>query len=208
MADSLRSDSVLNQILIYGALDPEYIIRREAAVIYREHLGEDRSGAIAPAGTRYSERKVERALLKYVQNPSATIITEKGEIELRLLFDIAPLTVMNFIELADDGFYDGLVFHRVVPNFVVQGGDPRGDGWGGPPYFIRCEYSDRPYKSGTVGIATSGKDTGGSQFFITHSPQPHLNARYTVFGQVLTGMDVANELVQGDVIQRIIIHEE
>ena len=104
-------------------------------------------------------------------------------------------------------FFDGLSFHRVIPNFVVQGGCPRGDGWGGPGYAIRDEYSDEPYGRGTVGIATSGKDTGGSQFFITHSPQPHLEARYTVFGQVIEGMDVVDQLVIGDVIENIEIRK-
>ncbi|MGH8015092.1 MAG: peptidylprolyl isomerase, partial [Candidatus Zixiibacteriota bacterium] len=118
-----------------------------------------------------------------------------------------PLTVLNFMQQAKDGFYDGLRFHRVVPNFVAQGGDPRGDGWGGPNYFIRCEYTDLPYKRGTVGIATSGKDTGGSQFFITLSPQPHLEARYSVFGQVVSGMKFVDDIVIGDTIDKVEIQE-
>ncbi len=104
-----------------------------------------------------------------------------------------------------NAFYSGLTFHRVVPDFVIQGGDPRGDGWGGPDYFIRCEYSDKPYLRGTVGVATSGKDTGGSQFFITHSPQPRLTARYTVFAQVISGDEVIDAIVKGDVIEKVII---
>ena len=94
-----------------------------------------------------------------------------------------------------------------MPNFVIQGGDPRGDGWGGPDYYIRCEYSTERYLRGTVGIATSGKDTGGSQFFITLSPQPHLDSRYTVFGQVKKGMDAADAIVIGDVITKVIVQE-
>jgi cyclophilin family peptidyl-prolyl cis-trans isomerase len=90
-----------------------------------------------------------------------------------------------------------------VPNFVVQDGDPRGDGQGGPGYAIRDELNDRPYVRGTVGMALSGPDTGGSQFFITHSPQPHLDARYTAFGRVINGMDVVDRIQQGDVIQRV-----
>lgn len=126
---------------------------------------------------------------------------------MELLFDKAPLTVLNFIELAEDGFFDSLSFHRVIPNFVAQGGDPTGTGWGGPGYSIRCEYSDESYSRGSVGIATSGKDTGGSQFFFTHSAQPHLDARYTVFGRVVGGMEAVDVLVPGDKILTIIIKE-
>ncbi|RME29873.1 MAG: hypothetical protein D6800_02310 [Candidatus Zixiibacteriota bacterium] len=200
-------DTAALEILIAGMLDDSYIVRREAAEIYRDLLGENRFNMVPPAKTRLNERRIARAIERYRRNPYATIITERGEIELELFFDVAPLTVLNFIELAESGFYDGLPFHRVVPDFVVQGGDPRGDGWGGPPYFIRCEYSDEPYLRGTVGIATSGKDTGGSQFFITLSPQPHLEARYTVFGQVLEGMEVADRLLPGDRIEQILIRE-
>ncbi len=101
--------------------------------------------------------------------------------------------------LARKGFFNGLQIHRVVPNFVVQDGDPRGDGEGGPGYTIRDELNERPYLRGTVGMALDWRDTGGSQFFITHSPQPHLDARYTVFGHVVNGMEVVDRIQQGDV---------
>ena len=101
------------------------------------------------------------------------------------------------------GFFNGLTFHRVVPDFVVQAGDPRGDGEGGPGYTIRDEINERPYLRGTVGMALDWADTGGSQFFITHSPQPHLDAKYTVFGRVIAGMDVVDKIQQGDVIRRV-----
>ncbi len=123
--------------------------------------------------------------------------TEKGDIVIRLLAEEAPVTAANFARLAEKGFYDGLTFHRVVPDFVVQGGCPRGDGWGGPGYMIPCEYNRVGYSRGTVGMALAGKDTGGSQFFITHSPQPHLDGRYTVFGQVEEGMDVVDRIQVG-----------
>ena len=139
--------------------------------------------------------------------PPPTIITSKGQFDLELYFDVAPLTVMNFIDLAEKGFYDNLIFHRVISSFVAQGGDPEGTGWGGPGYMIRCEYSDVPYIRGTVGVATSGKDTGGSQIFIAHTPLPHLDARYTVFGQVIFGMDEVDKLVVGDTIKEILIQE-
>jgi cyclophilin family peptidyl-prolyl cis-trans isomerase len=106
---------------------------------------------------------------------------------------------MNILKLASQrGFYSGLNFHRVVPNFVVQGGDPRGDGWGGPGYAIRSEFSTLSYLTGSIGMASAGKDTEGSQFFITHSPQPHLDGRYTLFGRVVSGQDVVDRLLVDD----------
>jgi len=135
----------------------------------------------------------------------ATIETEKGKILIHLLPGVAPLTVSNFIYLAEKGFYNNLTFHRVVSDFVVQAGDPRGDGWGGPNYAIPCEYNQRPFKRGTIGMATAGKDTGSSQFFICHSEQPHLSRRYTVFGEVISGMDVVDKIEIDDKIQQILI---
>jgi HEAT repeat protein/cyclophilin family peptidyl-prolyl cis-trans isomerase len=133
----------------------------------------------------------------------ATIVTERGDIVIRLFGDDAPNTVESFVNLARKGFYDGLTFHRVVPNFVIQGGCPRGDGWGGPGYTLRCEINRKHYLSGAVGMAHAGVDTGGSQFFITHSPQPHLDGRYTVFGQVISGMDVVDSIQMGDRIVEV-----
>jgi cyclophilin family peptidyl-prolyl cis-trans isomerase/HEAT repeat protein len=130
--------------------------------------------------------------------PRVRCFTERGTFDIALDARVAPNTVASFLALARSGFYNGLSFHRVVPDFVVQGGDPRGDGWGGPGYTIRSEFSRRPYERGTVGIAHSGKDTGGSQFFVAVSPQPHLNGRYTVFGEVVRGMDVVDEIQPGD----------
>jgi cyclophilin family peptidyl-prolyl cis-trans isomerase len=115
----------------------------------------------------------------------------------------APQTTQSFMALARKGFFNGLQIHRVVPNFVVQDGDPRGDGDGGPGYTIRDELNDRPYLRGSVGMALEWRDTGGSQFFITHSPQPHLDAKYTVFGHVVNGMDVVDRIQQLDVIERV-----
>jgi cyclophilin family peptidyl-prolyl cis-trans isomerase/HEAT repeat protein len=136
-------------------------------------------------------------------SPHAFIETAKGTIEIELSVLDAPQTAQNFITLARRGYFNGLQFHRVVPNFVIQGGDPRGDGSGGPGYSIRDELNDRPFVRGTVGMALSGPDTGGSQFFITHSPAPHLDAKYTVFGFVVNGMDVVDKIQQLDVIQRV-----
>jgi cyclophilin family peptidyl-prolyl cis-trans isomerase len=135
--------------------------------------------------------------------PRAFVRTRHGTIEIHLDVVEAPLTSASFVDLARAGFYDGLVFHRVEPGFVVQGGCPRGDGNGGPGYTLRCEITRRPYGRGAVGMALSGKDTGGSQFFVTLGPQPHLDGGYTLFGQVVAGMDAVLRLRPGDVIERV-----
>jgi peptidyl-prolyl cis-trans isomerase B (cyclophilin B) len=142
-------------------------------------------------------------LSESTKNPIAVIHTKKGDINIELFADDSPMTVDNFIQLARSGFYNGLSFVRVVPNFVIQGGDPRGDQNGGPGYQIRDEINLRQYETGTVGMALSGKDTGGSQFFITHSPQPHLDGGYTIFGRVTEGMDVVNRIARGDRMERV-----
>jgi len=136
---------------------------------------------------------------------SATLETDRGTIRIALDAGHAPRTVENFARLARSGYFDGLAFHRVVPNFVVQDGCPRGDGWGGPGYAIPCEYNALPYEVGTVGMALAGKDTGGSQWFITLSPQPRLEARYTAFGKVILGMDVVERIMPGDRILRVTV---
>jgi len=137
----------------------------------------------------------------------ATIETNKGEILIELYPEVAPATVSNFIQLTEKGYYNNIFFHRVLPDFVVQGGDPRGDGMGGPGYTIPCEYNEKSFKRGTIGIATAGKDTGGSQFFICHSEQSHLNRKYTLFGNVLNGMDVVDRIEIDDKIIKIIIQK-
>ncbi|MFH2051401.1 MAG: peptidylprolyl isomerase [bacterium] len=130
--------------------------------------------------------------------PRVLCVTDKGTFTITLFGDLAPNTCAVFLDLIGRGFYDGLTFHRVVPDFVVQGGCPRGDGWGGPGYNIRSEWSPTPFRRGIVGIAHDGKDTGGSQFFVTLSEQPHLNGRYTVFGEVTEGMEVVDRMEIGD----------
>ena len=137
--------------------------------------------------------------------PIARIETERGVMELLLFPGDAPVTVHNFVTLARRHYFDGQQFHRVVPNFVVQAGDPRGDGNGGPGYAIRDELNPHRYVRGTLGMALSGPNTGGSQFFVTHSPQPHLDGGYTVFGQLRAGGEVLDRIVQGDRIVRITI---
>ncbi|GAC1465956.1 MAG: hypothetical protein PVSMB1_15480 [Gemmatimonadaceae bacterium] len=134
---------------------------------------------------------------------NATINTVRGPVRLELFGTDAPITVWNFLALARSGYYRNTRFHRVVPNFVAQDGDPRDDGNGGPGYAIRDEMNPRRYERGAVGMALSGPDTGGSQYFITHSAQPHLDGHYTVFGRVVQGYDVLDKLVQGDLITRV-----
>lgn len=131
-----------------------------------------------------------------------TIDTTKGTIELELYAQSAPQTVNNFIFLTGQGFYNGLKFHRVINNFMVQGGDPTGTGSGGPGYKFADEVRGNPltHETGVISMANAGPNTNGSQFFITHAPQPHLNGKHTVFGRVTSGMDVVNSIRQGDVM--------
>lgn len=138
---------------------------------------------------------------------TATFETSRGAIVCDLFAKDAPATVNNFVFLAREGFYDGTTFHRVIADFMIQGGDPTGTGSGGPGYSIRCEINLQPYERGAVGMALSGKDTGGSQWFVTHSPQPHLDGGYTLFGRVIAGMDVVDRMARGDSVLRVKIKE-
>jgi len=130
--------------------------------------------------------------------------TSKGEIHLELYPEHAPKTVNNFIFLINENFYDGIVFHRVIDNFMVQGGDPTGTGSGGPGYRFEDELVGNPLKhdSKVISMANSGPNTNGSQFFITHLPQPHLDGKHTVFGKVVVGVDVVDAIRQGDTIKQ------
>lgn len=139
----------------------------------------------------------------------AEIETNKGVITIEMYPEHAPKTVNNFVFLAREGFYDDVVFHRVIPDFVIQGGDPSGTGRGGPGYRFKDETAGNPlvHSAGVISMANSGPDTNGSQFFITHSPQPHLNGRHTVFGKVIDGMDVVNAIRQGDRMEKVAVAE-
>ncbi len=158
----------------------------------------DPAPAAAPLTLRATPATASRRL-------TAVVTTERGVITLALDPTRAPENVENFAALARAGYFDGISFHRVVPNFVIQAGCPRGDGWGGPGYAIPCEYSDAPYEIGTVGMALSGKDTGGSQWFITLSPQPRLEGRYSVMGKVSAGIEVVERIMPGDRILKVAI---
>jgi peptidyl-prolyl cis-trans isomerase B (cyclophilin B) len=130
----------------------------------------------------------------------ATIETDRRTIEIDLFAEHAPKTVNNFVFLAREGFYDGVTFHRVIPNFMIQGGDPTGTGRGGPGYKLRGRVRGQPAppRAGVLSMANAGPNTNGSQFFITHAPQPHLDGRHTVFGKVTSGQDVVDAIQQGD----------
>ncbi len=184
--------------------DKDWAVRvRAAQLLSKIEPGVSHAHAIRPAPGDPPGKYEDALLVAPPNSPHAFIETAKGTIEIELAVLDAPQTTRNFMTLARKGFFNGLAIHRVVPNFVVQDGDPRGDGGGGPGYSIRDELNDRPYLRGTVGMALSWRDTGGSQFFITHSPQPHLDGRYTAFAHVVNGMEVVDRIQQGDVIQGI-----
>jgi len=138
---------------------------------------------------------------------TATIVTNRGTIVLELFDKDAPGTVANFETLAKKGFYDGLKFHRVIADFMIQGGCPKGTGTGGPGYQIKCETKNNPRKhgKGALSMAHAGKDTGGSQFFITHRATPHLDGVHTVFGQVTSGQEVVDAIRVGDTMTKVTI---
>lgn len=139
----------------------------------------------------------------------ATIETNRGAIEIEFYSKHAPKTVNNFVFLAREGFYDGISFHRVISDFMIQGGDPTGTGRGGPGYKFEDEVKDNPlaHETGVISMANAGPNTNGSQFFITHAPQPHLNGKHTVFGKVVNGQDVVNAIRQGDTMKKVTISE-
>lgn len=138
---------------------------------------------------------------------TAIIETEKGNLVLELFAQDVPVTVNNFVFLARDGFYDNTTFHRVIAGFMAQGGDPTGTGYGDPGYTFADEFSQHTHIAGTLSMANAGPDTNGSQFFITYTPQPSLDGKHTVFGQLIEGMEVLEQITKGDAIKRIIIEE-
>ena len=188
--------------------DKDWAVRVRAALLLKQldpAAGADADAQIRPAPTSVAADVYGAARL--VSPPVSTQVyldTDRGTIQIELAVLDAPLTVENFVALARKGFFNGLSVHRVVPDFVVQDGDPRGDGEGGPGYSIRDELNQRPYLRGTVGMALDPwPDTGGSQYFIAHSPQPHLDGTYTVFGRVIAGMEFVDQIQQWDVIRSV-----
>jgi cyclophilin family peptidyl-prolyl cis-trans isomerase len=179
-----------------------YVLQREAGVALGK-LGRP-VPPLAPAANG-KDTEIYRQIVQRTRQPhTVEIRTQRGTITVRLACPQAPLTCLNFLNLAGQGFFDGLAFHRVVPDFVVQGGDFKGDGSGGPGYSIRDEINRLRYARGVVGMALAGPDTGGSQFFITLSPQPHLDGGYTAFGEVVGGAEVLDRLRLEDRIEKVV----
>jgi cyclophilin family peptidyl-prolyl cis-trans isomerase len=198
-----RSSERLERGAIIAALedlarDEEFLVRRQAAEALAD-LGRERP-ATGWIETNLGIRVYQEMAMLLRRELSVAIETSRGTMIVSLACVEAPLTCSSFLQLANQGFYDGLTFHRVVPDFFVQGGDPRGDGWGGPGYSLRDESSRMRFDRGVLGMARSGHHTAGSQFFITLSSQPHLDGAYTAFGRVTSGEETLDELVQGDQI--------
>lgn len=191
-------------ILQAALADKDWAVRMRAATLLKGlDPATDAAIRMRPAPTSRAEPFDAVQLVAPRFSTQAYVETTRGTIHLELLVLDAPLTVANFVRLARDGFFKGVAVHRVVPNFVVQAGDPRGDGDGGPGYTIRDEINQQPYLRGVVGMALDWADTGGSQFFITQTPQPHLDAKYTAFGRVVAGMGVVDRIEPWDVIERV-----
>jgi HEAT repeat protein/cyclophilin family peptidyl-prolyl cis-trans isomerase len=205
LAALVDTDGAAARPLIERALgDRDWAIRVRAASLLRTLDPSADLSKMRPApASPLPELNDLPALTNPPVSPMAYIDTDKGMIQIELAVLDAPRTVANFVSLARRNFLGATPFHRIVANFVVQDGDSRGDGEGGPGYTIRDEINQRPYLRGTVGMALDWEDTGGSQFFIALSPQPHLDARYTVFGRVVSGMEVADRLTQGDLIKSV-----
>jgi cyclophilin family peptidyl-prolyl cis-trans isomerase/HEAT repeat protein len=194
---------------IKTALDSkDHLIRRRAVALLKANAVGDFSDRIGTVQTRNTEADYRRAVARIGKKPTATVVTNKGSFTIEFLAEDSPLTVDNFLQLAKRGYFNGQTVPRVVANFVVQAGDPRGDQNGGPGYTIRCEINEVPFERAAVGMALSGKDTGGSQWFVTHSPQPHLDGGYTVFGRVIRGMEVVDRIARGDRIVRVVVDEK
>ena len=203
-----------------GIISPDHLVRRKVRDVLPEEIRKITSDELLyqvnvplGPGTRMGQNlnkdaDYARAIARKNGSVRAVFTTQKGVFTIDLLPEDAPLTVDNFVKLARSGYFNGLEVHRVVPNFVMQDGDPRGDGNGGPGWSIRCEINMVPFERGAVGMALSGKDTGGSQWFVTHSPQPHLDGGYTVFGRVNEkDMAVVDKIVRGDKILTVRVME-
>lgn len=216
-----KTEAVSSLRLAFDA--PDFLVRRNAANLIRQNeLNKDFPNFAAQVGTVKPYNPKTKTKLGQIlntnadylravsrKNAKAILTTEKGSFTIEFLPADAPLTVDNFIKLAKSGYFNGVAIHRVVPNFVMQDGDPHGDGNGGPGWQIRDEINMAEYGRGAVGMALSGKDTGGSQWFVTHSPQPHLDGGYTVFGRVSQAdMKIVDNLVRGDKILKVQIVEQ
>ena len=203
LADSVIDKAPLAAISDSARHDAEFSIRARGRELARKLMlkipgSEDhfRTDITPESYARMYERS---------DKPQVKIQTSRGDIVLELYPRTAPKTVANYLALVGKGFYNNRVWHRVVPDFVIQDGCPRGDGWGSPGYEIRCEYNRLPFERGSLGMATSGKDTGGSQYFICQSAQPHLDGRYTVFGKVISGLEIVDQIQLDDSIRAVTV---
>ena len=194
-----------NQAIESALKSKDYLVRKRAVAALKASGAGDFSNQIGTVQTSNTDADYRRAIARIGKVTRATVTTTKGAFTIEFLPSDAPLTVDNFVQLARKGYFNGQRIPRVVPNFVIQAGDPRGDQNGGPGYQIRCEVNEVPYERGAVGMALSGKDTGGSQWFVTHSPQPHLDGGYTVFGRVVSGMNVVDRIARGDIIRNVTV---
>ena len=190
------------------AADPDRSVRLRSRNLLRNSFGQKVAGTAGLVNTGRNYSFYATAVATSRKYWGARLITDRGTCTLRFLSADAPLTVYNFVTLAQQGFFNNLTFPRVVPDFVIQGGDPRNDTDGGPGYSIRCEINELSFVRGSVGMALAGKDTGGSQYFICHSPQPHLDGGYTLFAQVTDGMAVVDRIQLGDRVQRVELIEQ
>ncbi|HEY7161952.1 MAG TPA: peptidylprolyl isomerase, partial [Acidobacteriota bacterium] len=211
---SVYHDSRVISALTTAVKDPEYTVRQRAIEALRKVNGNElfQDGALHPLDdflfpvgkvSMETQSKYPADFGTPVPDFLAEMQLAKGTVVIRLLGKEAPMHVLNFKNLAETKVYDGLRIHRVVPNFVIQGGDPRGDGWGTAGSILHDQMNHLIYKRGSVGMPLAGKDTGGSQFFITMSRQPHLDGNYTIFGEVISGMEFVDATEIGDVIKSI-----
>jgi cyclophilin family peptidyl-prolyl cis-trans isomerase len=193
IVDALAADPAAQALLARIAAEDEApsVRDRAAAALAR-------SGSEPPPPTSVPVEESPFLGVTFDEDPVVVLETTRGTFEIRCLAQEAPIHVAHFVRLVQDGFYDGLIWHRVVPGFVVQGGDPRGDGWGSGDLTLRDEINRVRFERGTVGMPKAGKDTGGCQLFVTHVPTPHLDGNYTVFGRVERGLDVIDRLEVGD----------
>jgi peptidyl-prolyl cis-trans isomerase B (cyclophilin B) len=177
-----------------------------AIIVLTAAMGLPSTGTVSPAGAQQPTQPSRGA--KQVKQTAVITMDKGGEVRIDFFPDDAPRTVENFVTLAKKGFYDGLIFHRVEPRFVVQGGDPRGDGTGGPGYKVKAEFNKQPHVRGAVAMARSNDpDSAGSQFYITLAPAHFLDGKYTVFGIVTSGMDVVDKIRVGDKMRSVKIVE-
>ena len=200
---AVTGDTTAIPVLVAAASQGHPVVRQAAAAALEQRLSEG-IGVNTIGISTTATPSLDWAYLKTLgTRPRLVLETARGQIAVELLTEQAPQTVQTIARTAEAGRYDGVPFHRIVPNFVAQGGDvERGDGYGGPGYAIRSEFTRVPYRAGVAGIASAGKDTEGSQFFFTHSAQPHLDGRYTAFGRIVVGDDVLDALEQGDLVTR------